>query len=405
MPEFNSLLQAIGRDPYDDTPRRIAADWLEEHGHSDHADFIRLQCDFEPYREMYEVHGVDELHRREKKLLKQYETDWLGEMPKGWDHWRTGIMIQFRRGFPDVLAIPARTFLDFGAEISKLHPSFRRLVLFRLAGYGQQIAECEALRNFPELELACWYPASDSEAIANSPHLQRLQVLVYWLGYRNEEAQYESLAISSSTAWPNLREFVLLDPYPATRSYQAVVSLVNQSAKSEIAVHKVGFPGLFPFAADFWYAFPGYLPDGRAAIGIEDSETQPPTLCVITFDDEGRQLEEVLRVPMPDVVLNSDVRDWYTFKDEMQQQLMDQLGLQPGFIRVRDCRFPNDRYHYNTPSPNMIEELGQPDTDDEESWSDSPEGYGGRTWQNLDNGEWIFGWDRYGDKTGHIHST
>lgn len=43
--EFQSFLQSIIATPEDDTPRLIFADWLEEHGDSDRAEFIRLQCE------------------------------------------------------------------------------------------------------------------------------------------------------------------------------------------------------------------------------------------------------------------------------------------------------------------------------------------------------------------------
>ena len=40
-PEADSLLDAIFAEPGDDTPRLVYADWLEEHGHSHYAAFIR----------------------------------------------------------------------------------------------------------------------------------------------------------------------------------------------------------------------------------------------------------------------------------------------------------------------------------------------------------------------------
>lgn len=43
MPRDDVFLQAILAHPADDAPRLIYADWLEEHGDSDRALFIRLQ--------------------------------------------------------------------------------------------------------------------------------------------------------------------------------------------------------------------------------------------------------------------------------------------------------------------------------------------------------------------------
>lgn len=44
MSERDALLRAILQHPDDDTPRLIFADWLDEHGEADRAEFIRAQC-------------------------------------------------------------------------------------------------------------------------------------------------------------------------------------------------------------------------------------------------------------------------------------------------------------------------------------------------------------------------
>src|SRR5262245_49272656 len=43
-----ALVDAIHADPRSDSPRLAYADWLENHGAADYAEFIRLQCD-QPY--------------------------------------------------------------------------------------------------------------------------------------------------------------------------------------------------------------------------------------------------------------------------------------------------------------------------------------------------------------------
>jgi uncharacterized protein (TIGR02996 family) len=44
MTDHDALLRAVLESPADDAPRLVLADWLEEHGHPDRAEFIRLQC-------------------------------------------------------------------------------------------------------------------------------------------------------------------------------------------------------------------------------------------------------------------------------------------------------------------------------------------------------------------------
>lgn len=44
-PEEQPFLDAIIAEPADDRPRLVFADWLEEQGQSDRAEFIRVQCE------------------------------------------------------------------------------------------------------------------------------------------------------------------------------------------------------------------------------------------------------------------------------------------------------------------------------------------------------------------------
>jgi uncharacterized protein (TIGR02996 family) len=45
IPEELALVDAIHADPRSDSPRRTYADWLENHGAPEYAEFIRLQCE------------------------------------------------------------------------------------------------------------------------------------------------------------------------------------------------------------------------------------------------------------------------------------------------------------------------------------------------------------------------
>jgi uncharacterized protein (TIGR02996 family) len=45
MNERAALLRAICETPDDDTPRLVFADWLQEHGEEERAEFIRVQCE------------------------------------------------------------------------------------------------------------------------------------------------------------------------------------------------------------------------------------------------------------------------------------------------------------------------------------------------------------------------
>ncbi len=391
---------------YDDTPRLVFADWLDERGDPDRAEFIRVQCELEPMRDKYEINRAAELHRRERELLGKHEKEWLGTMPKGWDDWQTGASAEFRRGFVDLVEMPVRTFLEFGGDVLRLHPTVRRVVLFRVHGYGERLAGCPALAGLAEMELACWYSDADAKAIAASPYLGQLQVLEIWLGRREglKDARLCRI-VARAKALPRLRELTLLNPDDEReQNGKLLVAIANKAAGREVAVYRRGWPELFPFAADFWYTFPGYLPDGRMAMADEDPRTSPPTLCVITFDAKGDQTEDVLTVPFPADLLAIPVKDWFLHKDRMQKHLVETIGFRPGFIRIRGCRFPGDD-SYNRPYWDHPEEIGGLDSDDEESWMEYPRGAGGEVSYRMRTGQYVFGWDRFADKEGRVHST
>jgi hypothetical protein len=272
-------------------------------------------------------------------------------------------------------------------------------------GYGERLAACPALDGLAELELACWYSDADAEAIAASGQLKRLQVLELWLGRQDGLTDSRLCRImAGSKAWPRLRELTLLDPDDEReRIPQHLVRAADRAAGRKVAVYRRGWPKLFPFAADFWYTFPGYLPDGRMAMAAEDYRTSPPSLCVITFDRRGKQTDDVLTVPVPDDLLAIPVDRWFEHKERMQQHLTETIGFRPGFIRIHDCCFPgNDSY--NRPHWDQ-QEVGGLDSDDEESWQEEPRGIGGEVYYHVRSGQYVFGWDRYADRRGRVHST
>ena len=48
MTERDSLSAAVLADPADDLPRLVFADWCDDHGDPDRAEFIRLQVSLSP---------------------------------------------------------------------------------------------------------------------------------------------------------------------------------------------------------------------------------------------------------------------------------------------------------------------------------------------------------------------
>src|SRR5262245_24736947 len=89
------FLRDIHERPDEDGPRLILADWLEDNGDPDRAEFIRLQCRL--------ARGVADpaqavAEQRVAELLVQHERRWLGEL------WSPALHWQFHRGLVERLA-------------------------------------------------------------------------------------------------------------------------------------------------------------------------------------------------------------------------------------------------------------------------------------------------------------
>src|SRR5262245_35601142 len=102
MTAGEALFRAVTENPDEDTPRLVYADWLQENGDTDRAEFIRLQVEA---AQLPEGDG-HRLEARADKLLALHEDEWAG--PLG------GLVLwhRFRRGFVEAVGVTARAFLD-----------------------------------------------------------------------------------------------------------------------------------------------------------------------------------------------------------------------------------------------------------------------------------------------------
>jgi uncharacterized protein (TIGR02996 family) len=80
----------------DDTPRLVYADWLEENGQDERAEFIRLQV--QRWRLPVWDAAQVRLRLREEELLKQHGEAWLAELPAiagaKWEGFRRGVVAE-----------------------------------------------------------------------------------------------------------------------------------------------------------------------------------------------------------------------------------------------------------------------------------------------------------------------
>src|SRR5438132_3168406 len=75
----DALFRAICEYPWEDTPRLIYADWLQENGQPERAEFIRLQCEARMLAPAYPTPGT---LSRITQLLNECGGTWRAELPK-----------------------------------------------------------------------------------------------------------------------------------------------------------------------------------------------------------------------------------------------------------------------------------------------------------------------------------
>ena len=76
-PELVRLLAACKDEPLSDEPRLVVADWLEEHGDVDRAEFVRLQLRNNGSWARGWRPGHSEAMARERRLARARAAEWL----------------------------------------------------------------------------------------------------------------------------------------------------------------------------------------------------------------------------------------------------------------------------------------------------------------------------------------
>jgi uncharacterized protein (TIGR02996 family) len=147
----SALLAAVCAAPEDDLPRLAFADWLEEQGDLDSAEFIRVQCRLASLPE--DAPARPGLERREEELFAANGVRWREELPawaRPFGQWQSEVRRHFRRGFLADVACTATQWLKGAAKLIDRVPVERLL----LKGCTGLVAE-----------------------VARSPHLTRLRKL------------------------------------------------------------------------------------------------------------------------------------------------------------------------------------------------------------------------------------
>src|SRR5450432_1685581 len=102
-PGYQPFLAAILDRPAEDGPRLVYADWLEEQGDADRAEFIRVQIELSCLSE--DDPKRDRLFDRESSLLMRHGDEWQADIPE----WARA-ECEFRRGLVECIALGSRPF-------------------------------------------------------------------------------------------------------------------------------------------------------------------------------------------------------------------------------------------------------------------------------------------------------
>src|SRR5262245_49099485 len=170
MTQEASFLHDILENPDDDATRLIFADWLDDNGQPERAEFIRLQIEDAP---LPIADRPKERQKRESALLKKFLKRWFAP-PKGW---KPGASFTIRRGFPWSLSRSVEAILECGEDLFSRWP-ITRLQPYHLSGAPDAVRK---LAGFPwltrlrELSTVSQHPGpAVVGALLDSPHLGNL---------------------------------------------------------------------------------------------------------------------------------------------------------------------------------------------------------------------------------------
>jgi uncharacterized protein (TIGR02996 family) len=195
--QAEAFLQAIHTNPEDDTPRLVYADWLEEHGDSARAEFIRVQCEKARLPRWHRRWSL--LAWRERVLLARHEHVWRAELPEilgvEWGAFERGFVHEVRVPRPSFLsasadeicrAAPVRwaTVTGYDADWENCEPA-PFLFGLRLEGFSDAFVETpdvvfqSALSELKALDLSgVSMEGEHFAALARSPYLAKLETLL-----------------------------------------------------------------------------------------------------------------------------------------------------------------------------------------------------------------------------------
>jgi uncharacterized protein (TIGR02996 family) len=164
----NPFLNEILKNPDEDMPRLIYADWLEEQGDA-RGEFIRVQCELAEINAL--VPEYFDLQERSATLLTEHGDAWARELQQDVRK------ADFHRGFIDTITMTAKNFVKAGEQLLATVP-VHWLRFNYVKNYGEKLAACAALEQVRYLDISqLKIPLHDLLALLSSPFLTNLKGL------------------------------------------------------------------------------------------------------------------------------------------------------------------------------------------------------------------------------------
>jgi len=180
--ERSALMRTICESPDDDTPRLVFADWLQEHGEDERAEFIRLQCQLASMKEWDEsYHSVRlRVHAIGTRCQEQWDSECWDVSPIRITESGHRIIPRYASGFPAHVHLRPESFIRHHEWLFAETPIRSVTVLVYLSVFPQ-LLQCEGLRKLSRLVLLASSRMWDRpmEEFAQSNKLGNLRSLAF----------------------------------------------------------------------------------------------------------------------------------------------------------------------------------------------------------------------------------
>jgi uncharacterized protein (TIGR02996 family) len=161
----DAFLEDIIENPDDDAPRLVFADWLDDNGDPERAEFIRLQC---ALAGSPDDPGRSRWLARETELRQKHGKTWAGPVARVADEYH------FRRGFVESVRLPVARVVSKAKELFARQPL--RMVAAHLAPAAdiKKFAQLPEARRLAVLNISSSMRAAGFRALIESPNLAGL---------------------------------------------------------------------------------------------------------------------------------------------------------------------------------------------------------------------------------------